>query len=145
MSERADDRTPHMNHTHRRTGHHAALGGVVSAVVALSLLAGCASGEELRAAPVPMGSAPDSTATVTVTVTAPAPPGTAAPGLSPSQTPAAPQSTPSPAGQAASVPDPRFTTCKKAIAAGYGPYERGIDEEYDWYADSDDDGIVCTR
>ena len=45
---------------------------------------------------------------------------------------------PAPAG-----PDPRFDFCYHAIAAGYGPYHRGADPEYDWYTDSDSDGIVC--
>jgi micrococcal nuclease len=39
--------------------------------------------------------------------------------------------------------DPRFSACYKAIAAGYGPYRRGVDEEYAWYRDSDGDGVVC--
>jgi hypothetical protein len=39
--------------------------------------------------------------------------------------------------------DPRFDTCAAAIAAGYGPYRRGRDPEYDWYVDADNDGIVC--
>jgi hypothetical protein len=39
--------------------------------------------------------------------------------------------------------DPRFPTCTAAIAAGYGPYYRGIDPEYDWYIDRDGDGVVC--
>ncbi len=39
--------------------------------------------------------------------------------------------------------DPRFSTCKAAIAAGYGPYTQGVDPEYDWYRDSDHDGIDC--
>ncbi|GAA1976763.1 hypothetical protein GCM10009798_42460 [Nocardioides panacihumi] len=42
-----------------------------------------------------------------------------------------------------SGPDPRFGTCGEAIAAGYGPYVRGVDPEYDWYTDRDGDGIVC--
>jgi micrococcal nuclease len=41
--------------------------------------------------------------------------------------------------------DPRFRTCKEAIAHGYGPYYRGKDPEYDWYIDRDKDGIVCER
>lgn len=39
--------------------------------------------------------------------------------------------------------DPRFETCSAAVAAGYGPYHRGIDAEYDWYRDGDGDGVVC--
>lgn len=39
--------------------------------------------------------------------------------------------------------DPRFGTCREAIAAGYGPYYRGQDPEYDWYRDADGDGVVC--
>jgi hypothetical protein len=39
--------------------------------------------------------------------------------------------------------DPRFGTCTAAIAAGYGPYVRGVDPEYDWYVDRDGDGVVC--
>jgi Excalibur calcium-binding domain len=39
--------------------------------------------------------------------------------------------------------DPWFDTCGDAIDAGYGPYYRGQDPEYDWYRDADDDGVVC--
>lgn len=39
--------------------------------------------------------------------------------------------------------DPRYASCSKAIAAGYGPYVQGIDEEYGWYRDGDSDGTVC--
>jgi hypothetical protein len=39
--------------------------------------------------------------------------------------------------------DPRFDTCREAIDNGYGPYYRGQDPEYDWYRDSDGDGVVC--
>lgn len=39
--------------------------------------------------------------------------------------------------------DPRFGTCGEAIAAGYGPYASGRDEEYSWYIDRDKDGTVC--
>jgi hypothetical protein len=39
--------------------------------------------------------------------------------------------------------DPRFDYCYQAVAAGYGPYRRGVDVEYAWYTDSDGDGIVC--
>jgi hypothetical protein len=39
--------------------------------------------------------------------------------------------------------DPRFDYCYQATAAGYGPYHRGTDPEYDWYTDGDSDGVVC--
>lgn len=45
----------------------------------------------------------------------------------------------------ASGTDPRFGTCREANAAGYGPYRRGTDPEYDWYQDRDHDGLVCER
>lgn len=38
--------------------------------------------------------------------------------------------------------DPRFPYCKD-LPAGYGPYVRGVDPEYDWYTDRDKDGVVC--
>jgi hypothetical protein len=40
--------------------------------------------------------------------------------------------------------DPKFTSCAKAIAGGYGPYVKG-QPEYDWYRDGDGDGKVCER
>lgn len=46
-------------------------------------------------------------------------------------------------GETGGGSDPRFPTCTAAIAAGYGPYYRGVDPEYDWYIDRDGDGIVC--
>lgn len=39
--------------------------------------------------------------------------------------------------------DPRFSYCYEANDAGYGPYYRGMDPEYDWYDDRDNDGVVC--
>ena len=39
--------------------------------------------------------------------------------------------------------DPRLATCTAAKAAGYGPYVRGVDDEYSWYRDGDGDGTVC--
>jgi hypothetical protein len=39
--------------------------------------------------------------------------------------------------------DPRFASCAAAKTAGYGPYRRGIDPEYGWYRDVDNDGVVC--
>lgn len=39
--------------------------------------------------------------------------------------------------------DPRFGTCREAIANGYGNYVRGVDPEYEWYRDGDSDGIAC--
>ena len=39
--------------------------------------------------------------------------------------------------------DPRFRTCSQALAAGFGPYRRGLDPEYAWYPDADSDGVTC--
>lgn len=39
--------------------------------------------------------------------------------------------------------DPQFETCSEANAAGYGPYVRGVDPEYEWYRDGDSDGVTC--
>ncbi|QGU06077.1 Excalibur calcium-binding domain protein [Corynebacterium occultum] len=39
--------------------------------------------------------------------------------------------------------DPRFSSCAKAKAAGHGPYVSGVDVEYNWYRDGDNDGINC--
>lgn len=39
--------------------------------------------------------------------------------------------------------DPRFADCAEVTAAGYGPYLRGIDAEYGWYTDPDNDGLAC--
>ncbi|WP_306205696.1 excalibur calcium-binding domain-containing protein [Actinoplanes sp. RD1] len=50
---------------------------------------------------------------------------------------------PAPAATTAGASDPRFSTCAKANAAGYGPYRRGADIEYGWYRDRDKDGVVC--
>ncbi|GII60116.1 hypothetical protein Skr01_02010 [Sphaerisporangium krabiense] len=41
--------------------------------------------------------------------------------------------------------DPRFPTCQAANAAGYGPYTKGVHEEYAWYPDRDGDGVACER
>ncbi|WP_082096461.1 GmrSD restriction endonuclease domain-containing protein [Demequina gelatinilytica] len=50
---------------------------------------------------------------------------------------------PSPSPSVAASTDPRFSSCAKAIAAGFGPYREGVDEEYGWYRDGDGDGTVC--
>ncbi|RYU09784.1 excalibur calcium-binding domain-containing protein [Nocardioides iriomotensis] len=39
--------------------------------------------------------------------------------------------------------DPRFSYCYEANDNGYGPYRRGVDPEYAWYDDADNDGVVC--
>lgn len=50
-----------------------------------------------------------------------------------------------PAAPGSGAMDPRFGTCREAIANGYGPYRRGVHVEYGWYRDADADGIVCER
>ncbi len=55
-------------------------------------------------------------------------------------------SPPKPAGPiepASGALDPRFGTCKEAIANGFGNYVKGVHPEYDWYRDGDKDGTVC--
>ena len=60
-------------------------------------------------------------------------------------------STPVKAPQLVDVPsggggtDPHFGTCGEANDNGYGPYVSGVDPEYDWYTDRDNDGRVCER
>ncbi len=44
---------------------------------------------------------------------------------------------------AGSALDPRFSTCKAAKAAGYGPYVKGVNPEYYWYRDGNNDGTDC--
>ncbi|WP_066936377.1 SecDF P1 head subdomain-containing protein [Microtetraspora fusca] len=39
----------------------------------------------------------------------------------------------------------RFATCREAVAAGYGPYTRGVHKEYDWYDDVNHNGVACDR
>lgn len=87
----------------------------------------------------PTATAPPKTSTepsVTKTVTSPRRVSQSAPSTK-RTTPRPPPST------ASRTLDPRFRTCKQAKAAGYGPYRRGVDPEYDWYRDGDADGIVC--
>ena len=67
----------------------------------------------------------------------------AVPEADPAPAPApAPEPSPTPEASAEAT-DPRFSSCTKAKAAGYGPYTQGVDEEYGWYQDRDKDGIVC--
>jgi Excalibur calcium-binding domain len=130
--------------TRRRARNRVTLGCVISTVVALTLLAGCADGAALRTAPPPTPtSTPAATPTVTVTVTATL--GTAAAAPSGLPSPDLTASRPAPAGPLGSGTDPNFTSCGEANAAGYGPYRRGVDPEYAWYTDRDGDGVVCER
>ncbi|MGI5281836.1 excalibur calcium-binding domain-containing protein [Nonomuraea polychroma] len=48
-----------------------------------------------------------------------------------------------PATNSGRTPDRRYTTCKEAVAAGYGPYHKGTHEEYSWYPDVDNNGTAC--
>jgi hypothetical protein len=56
--------------------------------------------------------------------------------------PGEPDQSAAPAG-GSGADDPRFDTCAKATAKGYGPYRKGRDAEYAWYRDGDKDGTVC--
>jgi hypothetical protein len=54
----------------------------------------------------------------------------------------APKPAPTPTGSPGT--DPKFSSCAEAARNGYnGPYYQGVDEEYGWYEDRDNDGIVC--
>lgn len=62
--------------------------------------------------------------------------------------PKAPRSTPTPIKPQTTPPkssplDPQFRTCAAAKKAGYGPYIKGQDPEYEWYRDADHDNVVC--
>jgi len=46
-------------------------------------------------------------------------------------------------GGSSGTTDQRYDYCYQATAAGLGPYYRGEDTEYEWYRDSDGDGVVC--
>ncbi|MEW9548923.1 excalibur calcium-binding domain-containing protein [Nonomuraea sp. NPDC050783] len=46
-------------------------------------------------------------------------------------------------GTGRSGTDPRYGSCKEAVAHGYGPYSRGVHEEYSWYTDTDGNGVAC--
>jgi hypothetical protein len=61
------------------------------------------------------------------------------------ETQPAPEPAPEPAPDAGNAgdTDPRFSSCTKAKAEGFGPYQSGIDPEYGWYTDRDQDGLVC--
>jgi hypothetical protein len=83
--------------------------------------------------PAAVVSTPKPTATATPS---PSPTRTATPSPSPTQTSTP---TPTPTGDL----DPRFSSCKAAKEAGYGPYVKGVDPEYAWYRDGDGDGTVC--
>ncbi len=130
--------------------------GTVIAVVALIVGAAAASGappSEPDAAPAPTATttvtapaAPAATVTATRTVeAAPAPAVTTTRTVEvevPEQGEEARAGGPEPGSGGT---DPQFGTCGEANDAGYGPYTRGVDEEYDWYTDRDDDGVVCER
>ena len=57
--------------------------------------------------------------------------------------PSEPEPQPAPDAGNSVDTDPRFSSCKKAKAEGFGPYQSGVDPEYGWYQDRDKDGLVC--
>lgn len=106
------------------------------ACMAASGLSGCLAGGLMATSAEGAGTTPKPGPTETVieteTVTA-----------EPEPVESSPVAAPEPEPSAAPATDPRFRTCGKANAAGFGPYERGIDAEYRWYRDADNDGTVC--
>ena len=75
----------------------------------------------------------------------PAPPGSPAGAVATVRPSPSPTPSPNPSASPNGGNDPQFDTCAEANAHGYGPYRRGIDDEYEWYEDRDDDGLVCER
>jgi len=127
-------------------GQIAAVSFAIAAVLGLCYMAGAIAfngGAEHQTVPVP---APTSGLAESPT---PSPEPSRTPAAEPEPTEASqPEPQPEPATEAPPPPpetDPRFGTCAEAIAAGYGPYVRGQDPEYDWYTDRDSDGVVCER
>ena len=54
------------------------------------------------------------------------------------------QSSPVPTQAPPAGTDPKFKSCAEAARNGYqGPYVRGVNIEYAWYQDRDNDGVVC--
>jgi len=106
-------------------------------------------------APAPLAagiSAPTATATVQTTTTATATTRvtvtrTAAPRRTTRPATTATRPRPTATRRAPIVPttDRRYATCAAVRAAGLGPYQRGVDPEYAWYNDRDNDGKVCER
>ncbi|MEU7749894.1 excalibur calcium-binding domain-containing protein [Nonomuraea sp. NPDC049158] len=39
--------------------------------------------------------------------------------------------------------DPHYASCKAAVAAGDGPYTKGVHPEYAWYPDLDKNNVAC--
>lgn len=63
--------------------------------------------------------------------------------LTPEATPTATASAASPNPSPSATIDKRYDTCAEANDDGNGPYYEDVDPEYNWYDDSDGDGIVC--
>ncbi|MBO9553971.1 excalibur calcium-binding domain-containing protein [Cellulomonas sp.] len=110
------------------------------------LLAGCKEGTDAGAEAPSEVAAPETASAETAPVEpTPTPEPTAEPA------PVAAEPAPVVAESAALVEappaatDPRFGTCKEAVAAGFGNYVQGVDPEYDWYQDRDHDGVVCEK
>lgn len=90
------------------------------------------------AAPVTPGASTPATTTTTTATGSPGLPGTTPPG-----TTGTPGATGTTGTTGAGGPDPRFGSCREAVAAGYGPYTRGVHQEYAWYTDTDNNGVAC--
>ncbi|MBE1533582.1 excalibur calcium-binding domain-containing protein [Actinomadura algeriensis] len=93
-------------------------------------------------------STPETTPTATPTARAatPTPTPSDVPDPDPTTTKPKPRKTtrePEPEPEPEPRTDPRFSSCTKAKASGYGPYTRGVHREYFWYQDRDGDGVVC--
>lgn len=148
-SDAADSRTkgmpmpptpPRPPHQRKRPPNQALYAALV-ALAAVLLLAGLASCGGQTSQKTSHGNPAPAT-----TPSAPAPPASDTPTSAPSTEPGGggmSTSEPGAGSGGESDLDPRFATCAKANAAGYGPYYKGADPEYAWYKDRDHDGIDC--
>ncbi|GAA1273979.1 hypothetical protein Psi02_04060 [Planotetraspora silvatica] len=86
------------------------------------------------------------------------PPGTPLPGQTGTFPPTTPNTVATPPGTPQNFTQPalgtlnggtptagttRFADCKQANDNGYGPYTKGVHQEYYWYVDADNDGVAC--
>lgn len=130
-----------------------AVGGGVLALLLLGIVGATAGDDPAQAAKPSATAAPQRLVPATqepVATTPPAKrparvPATTAPPVRRTVVPPPKPAKPAPVRTTVAAPrtDPHFGTCKEAIANGYGGYREGVDPEYYWYRDADNDGTAC--